>query len=689
MGVTTAPRLRNRSTEPAADMEGHFFEYHGIWAPGIRAFRQLRFRSKAAIISLAFMVPMLCIIGWLLAQDYHMSMQERMDATRQNVEIAHGMIEYAYREEQAGRLTRAEAQELAKNLIRPLRYNEVEYFWINDMQHRMLMHPVSPNLIGRDLRTYTDPAGFAMFQAFVDTVREHGKGFVNYQWERPGVSDGPAIDKVSYVMGFAPWGWVLGSGVYVEDVWEQFKNALLWTIFGVAGTLLAAGYLFYCFYRVIDGGLEETRQHLRAMSSGDLTTTPVPWGKDESAQLMLELQAMQNSLRSMVVKVRLASDEIVHSSKEIASGARDLSNRTELMAANLQESAASMEEISATVSTSAHSTAEAAEVAQHNAAVAAEGGRVMSEVVTTMEGIRDGSARIAEITATIDSIAFQTNILALNAAVEAARAGEQGRGFAVVAAEVRTLAQRSAAAAREIKDLIDDSVQRVEHGAEVVRLAGDTIENIVNASQRVDTLLGEVANAAREQDAGVRQIGQAVNELDRVTQQNAALVEETAAAATAMEDQAAELSAEVSRFRLPAGLMSSPVVRSLQGNSNVNLEAFNFDQAIDVHRQWKVKLRQAIAHRDQLDADTISRDDCCQLGKWLHGPGGRRFGHETLFGDLVESHAHFHQAAGDVAQTINRGDYREAGAMIESGSRFADASSEVSTLLSQAKRHFS
>ena len=688
MSVRTAPRMPQRSPELAEDTEGHFFEYHGIWAPGVRAFRQLRFNTKALIISLAFMLPMLAIVGWLLVDEYQNSMQERMDATRQHVEVAYGMLQYAHEEERAGRLNREEAQALAKRLIEPLRYNEDEYFWINDTQRRMVMHPMSPELNGRDLSAFTDPNGFAMFAAFADTGRDGGRGFVHYQWPRPGETQGPAVDKVSYVAGFAPWGWVLGSGVYVEDVWASLQTAVLWTCLGVLGTLLLAGYLFYCFYRVIDGGLQETRRHLRAMSSGDLTTTPVPWGRDEAAQLMLEMQAMQNSLRTMVVKVRLASDEIVHSSKEIASGARDLSHRTEVMAANLQESAASMEEISATVSTSAHNTAQAAEMAQHNAEVAADGGRVMAEVVTTMEGIRSGSTRIAEITATIDSIAFQTNILALNAAVEAARAGEQGRGFAVVAAEVRTLAQRSAAAAREIKDLIDDSVQRVAQGATVVRKAGDTIADIVQSSQRVDSLLGEVANAAREQDVGVRQIGQAVNELDRVTQQNAALVEETAAAASAMEDQAADLAEEVARFRLPSGLTSSPVVRSLQAEAGVDLEQFNFDQAIDAHRQWKVKLRQAIAHRDTLDAETIGRDDCCQLGQWLHGAGERRFGRQALFGDLVDSHAEFHRAAGNVAKTINRGDYRQAESLIESGTPFAQASSDVTTLLSQAKRQF-
>ena len=210
-----------------------------------------------------------------------------------------------------------------------------------------------------------------------------------------------------------------------------------------------------------------------------------------------------------------------------------------------------MEEISSTVKSATEHTDEAARVARHSAEAAAAGGKVMREVAETMEGIRSSSARIGEIIGTIDGIAFQTNILALNAAVEAARAGEQGRGFAVVASEVRTLAQRSAEAAKEIKVLIGGSVDQVEAGTGVVRKAGSTMEEIVTSSRRVDQLLGEVAAGAREQNLGIGQVGQAVQELDRMTQQNAALVEQTAAAATAMKDQALRLAEEVSRFKTP------------------------------------------------------------------------------------------------------------------------------------------
>jgi methyl-accepting chemotaxis protein len=361
------------------------------------------------------------------------------------------------------------------------------------------------------------------------------------------------VDKISYVKGFAPWGWVVGSGIYVDDLRTESNRRLATAAVILVLSLLTVGYLFLCFYRVMDGGLKETRRHLRAMTDGDLTTSPSPWGRDEPAQLMHELRRMQEALRRMVRHVRHSSDEILHSSSEIATGMRDLSSRTEQAAANLEESAASMEQIAATVRNTADHTQQAAGVARHNARCADDGGRVMGEVVATMGGIRSSSTRIGEIIATIDGLAFQTNLLALNAAVEAARAGEQGRGFAVVAGEVRNLAGRSAQAAREIKALIGTSVDQVESGTAVVRKAGAAIGEIVQSSQRVDQLLDQIATGAREQSTGIAQIGQAVQELDRVTQQNAALVHQTAAASASMKEQALQLAGEVARFRLPAG----------------------------------------------------------------------------------------------------------------------------------------
>ena len=678
MSKSAAVPTRPAFASPAAPTRGDrgFFSHHGFWALGIRLFRNLQFGSKALLISATFVLPIVALLAWLITNHAQAQMNERKDAVRQHVEIAHGVLAWAQGLE-AGGLPREQAQAQARQAIARLRFGNQEYFWINDMQARVVMHPVKPELDGKDGSGIKDANGFALFIAFVDEVRRNGQGFVAYQWPKPG-QDKP-VDKISYVKGFEPWGWVIGSGLYVGDLRDAEMRGVAKVAAVMTAVLCVAGYFFLSFYKVMTGGLHETRRHLRAMTAGDLTTTPSPWGRDEAAELMQELAAMQDSLRHMVLRVRRSSDQIVHSSDEIASGAMDLSARTEQAAANLEESAASMEEISATVTSSAEHTAEASAVARQNAATAADGGRVMQDVVQTMDAIRTSSTRISEIISTIDGISFQTNILALNAAVEAARAGEQGRGFAVVAGEVRMLAQRSAEAAKEIKTLISHSVEQVESGAAIVSRAGDTIAQIVDGSRRVDQLLGDVAQAAREQSQGIAQIGQAVQELDRATQQNAALVEETAAAAASMKTQADGLVAEVARFALPAGLV-------IEEEPVATPQGFDFDTAIAAHRDWRVKLRQAISEQGKLDAETICRDDQCALGRWLHGDGGRQWGSRPTFVALLDKHAEFHQVAGDVARRINGGDYGQAERLIGSGSRFALVSTEVSTLLTQAKR---
>jgi methyl-accepting chemotaxis protein len=287
----------------------------------------------------------------------------------------------------------------------------------------------------------------------------------------------------------------------------------------------------------------------KRVAEGDLTAQVEVRSKDETGQLMAALKDMNASLIDIVTRVRSGTDTIATASTEINAGNQDLSSRTEQQASSLEETASSMEELTSTVKHNAENARQANQLAATASENAVRGGEVVAQVVSTMGSINESARRIADIIGVIDGIAFQTNILALNAAVEAARAGEQGRGFAVVASEVRNLAQRSAAAAKEIKTLIGDSVEKVETGSRLVDQAGATMEEVVGSVKRVSDIIGEIAAASDEQRAGIEQVNQAITQMDQVTQQNAALVEQAAAAAEAMQDQAAELAGLVGTFR--------------------------------------------------------------------------------------------------------------------------------------------
>ncbi|NEX62382.1 methyl-accepting chemotaxis protein [Noviherbaspirillum galbum] len=288
----------------------------------------------------------------------------------------------------------------------------------------------------------------------------------------------------------------------------------------------------------------------KRVTTGDLTSHIEVGSMDETGQLMAALKEMNDNLGRIVTEVRNGTEQIATGSTQLASGNQDLSSRTEEQASSLGETASSIDELTSTVKQNADNAQQANTLARTAADVASEGGEVISRVVDTMSAINESSKKVADIVSVIDSIAFQTNILALNAAVEAARAGEQGRGFAVVASEVRTLAQRSANAAREIKQLIDESVLKVETGSSLVNQAGATMGNIVEQVRRVTDIIGEITSASQEQTTGIKQVNAAIAQMDQVTQQNAALVEEAAAASEAMQEQAVQLAQAVSVFKL-------------------------------------------------------------------------------------------------------------------------------------------
>jgi methyl-accepting chemotaxis protein len=418
------------------------------------------------------------------------------------------------------------------------------------------------DLIGKLDSTMVTRAGRDLFTAIQDTRTPFGKSasevidlaMANKRQEATTLltSEKFKTQQAAYLTAFQNL--VKHEEATMKDAGAQvnaaYRSALtLMTSLGIS--VLAIGTLFaFWTTRSITRPMRKAVEIAEAVAAGDLTARIEVTSNDETGQLLRALKDMNASLVRIVGEVRSGTDTIATASSQITSGNLDLSSRTEEQASSLEETASSMEELTTTVKHNADNARQANSLVQSAAEVAHKGGTVISQVVDTMGSINQSSKKIVDIIAVIDGIAFQTNILALNAAVEAARAGEQGRGFAVVASEVRNLAQRSAAAAKEIKTLIGDSVDQVDAGTQLVDQAGATMQEIVNSVRQVTDIMGEIAAASQEQTAGIEQINHAISQMDRVTQQNAALVEEAAAAAESLQDQAVKLTNTVSVFKL-------------------------------------------------------------------------------------------------------------------------------------------
>ena len=373
----------------------------------------------------------------------------------------------------------------------------------------------------------------------------------------------------------------VASEVYAEAQ-SDFESIFMLTSIAVALGVILAIVIGFILIRAIVGPLNEAIGVANAVAAGDLTSRIEPTSTNETGKLLQALKQMNDNLVDLVGKVRSGTDSITTASGEIASGNADLSQRTEQQASSLEETSSSMEELTATVKQNADNARQANQLAAGASEVAVKGGAVVGQVVETMSSINESSKKIIDIISVIDGIAFQTNILALNAAVEAARAGEQGRGFAVVATEVRTLAQRSAAAAKDIKELIGDSVHKVEDGTRLVDEAGSTMDEIVNSVKRVTDIMAEISAASQEQSSGIEQVNVAITQMDNVTQQNAALVEQASAAAESMQDQAQSLTQAVTVFKLTDGMAPSLSLKSNRPNTVAKLPSLGLTKKTTV-----------------------------------------------------------------------------------------------------------
>ncbi|KVA18479.1 methyl-accepting chemotaxis protein [Burkholderia ubonensis] len=496
-------------------------------------------------------IGLLGVGAWSAFETRATMLAERKEGMANLVEAAAGIAKSYHALAQAGTLPEADAKRDALASLAAMRYGESGYVFVMDSKPVVLMHPTLPKLVGTEVGDYKDPDGKPLFVTILNAAKATGSGFAEYRGRLP--HSETAVPKISYVTRFAPWDWNISSGVYVKDIDTVYYETLL----GHLAVVLVIGLVITAAMVVIIrnvrgslGGEPDEAAALAARIAGGDLTQPVPVREGDRTSMMAAMHAMQDRLQATIGGIRQSAESIASASRQIASGNDDLSQRTEEQAASLEETAASMEQLTATVKQNADNARQASGLANNASDIARAGHDVVNRVIGTMGEIDDSSRQIADIIGVIEGIAFQTNILALNAAVEAARAGEQGRGFAVVAGEVRSLAQRSATAAKEIRALIGESVERVRNGSTLVGQAGTTMGEILQAVARVTDIMGEIAAASEEQASGITQVGRAVTQMDQVTQQNAALVEEASAAAASLQEQAARLRDAVGAFRV-------------------------------------------------------------------------------------------------------------------------------------------
>ncbi len=460
--------------------------------------KKMRLSTKVIGLPVAIAVVLTTMMLLMLPYFSDRLYSEKKLKTRNVVETAASLIQHYVDLAAAGKLSQAQAQAQAKAAVKALRYQKKDYFWINDFQPVMVMHPIKPALDGKNLSGFKDPEGKYLFRDMVKVATEKGAGFVSYMWPKPG-STKPQ-PKVSYVKAIPAWKWIVGSGIYVDDVAAEIAT-LTYSVGGVGlGVLLLA--------------------------------VLVSWwlGRSISKPLM----HASISLNEGAAEINSASDNLSDASQRLAQGSSE-------QAASLEETSASLEELTSMTRQNADNSREADNLVSETSQAVERASQSMEEMITSMDSINQASEQISKIMKTIDEIAFQTNLLALNAAVEAARAGEHGAGFAVVADEVRSLAQRAADAAKDTQSLIEKTINEVKAGAEVVERTNREFKDVAEHTSHVAQLVSEIAASSSEQSQGLDQISKAMNEMDKVVQGNAANSEEAAAAAEELSAQAETL----------------------------------------------------------------------------------------------------------------------------------------------------
>ncbi len=540
--------------------------------------RAMTLRSKLALMTVATILALVALFAVLLLSSRSELLGDRKEKIRNLVEAAHSQIAYYDQQVKAGKIPLAEAQKLAMDALRNARYDDKEYFWINDYHPKMIMHPIKPELEGQDLTDNKDAAGKRHFVEFVKVVKSSGAGFVDYLWSKPGLEK--PQPKLSYVKGYEPWGWIIGTGIYIDDIDAKFRadaiKLLFWGL-GIGGFIAVSLLLLSNNIIKTLGGDPATASAItQRIAAGDLTT-PVDCKPGDETSLLANIRAMQNTLRQMIASIVANAEQVAEAARQLLKASEDVADRTRQQSDAASSMAASVEEMAVSIDQVKEHAAEAHQISQAADLISEEGTAVIHNAADEMHKISEAvqssslivedlgrqSDHITSIVNTIKEIADQTNLLALNAAIEAARAGEQGRGFAVVADEVRKLAERTGLSTKEISDMVakiqngthnavssmQAGVQQVGNGVELARQAGESINRIRDGSQRVSAVVNGISDSISEQSMASNEIAQQLETIAQMSEESALAVRQTAEAARRLQALSNDLHQTVAQFR--------------------------------------------------------------------------------------------------------------------------------------------
>ena len=517
-------------------------------------------------------------------------MNQKRNAVKHIVETTDSLLAEYEERSRAGEFSREEAQKRAAQRVKIMRYDGGNYLWINDLSPRMIMHPLKPEMDGQDLTNFKDPNGKCIFVAMSEESKKKGEGFVDYMWPKPG-SPKP-VPKISYIKAFAPWGWAVGTGVYVDDVDTEVAAIQRMIVGGALLLSLAIFGLAFVVARKIRQPLNEAVSLVERIAAGDLTQTIEVKTVDETGKLLSAMKRMEEELTNVINNVRGVADSVASGSQQLAAGSGQLSQGAATQAASAEEVSSSMEEMASNIRQNADNSHQTEKIAVKSAEDAKDGGEAVTQTVHAMKEIA-GKINI------IEEIARQTNLLALNAAIEAARAGEHGKGFAVVASEVRKLAERSQKAAAEISTLSSSSV-------EVAERAGELLNRMVPDIQRTAELVQEITAASREQDTGAEQVNKAIQQLDQVIQQNASAAEEMASTAEELSSHAEHLQGSIAFFRVngqAGGHAAQPVIK--KQHESLQKKAITLPAKSVTHANGYQLSKKAVGHDLEMGDDQL------------------------------------------------------------------------------------